>query len=53
MLPIRVAPKPMIGCLQRDIGSKIHAAHPILSRRLENFLAPDVSTGEDGVLSTL
>jgi hypothetical protein len=41
MLPIRVAPDPMIGCLQLDIGSKIHAAHP------------DVSVDEGGVLSTL
>jgi hypothetical protein len=53
MLPIRVAPEPMIGCLQLDIGSKIHAAHPILSSRLEHFLAPDVSADEDGVMSTL
>ena len=51
MLPIRVAPEPMIGCLQLGIGSKIHAAHPIFSRRLEDFISPGASAGEDSVLS--
>jgi hypothetical protein len=53
MLPIRLAPEPMIRCLQLDIGSKIHIAHPILSRRLKDFIAPDVNADEDGVMSTL
>ena len=52
MLPIRVAPEPMIRCLQLDIGSKIYAAHPVLSRRLEDFLALDVNADEGSVLST-
>jgi hypothetical protein len=52
MMPIRVAPEPMIGCLQLDIGSKIYVAHPILSRRLEDFPTLDINADEGSVMST-
>jgi hypothetical protein len=52
MLSIRVAPEPIIRCLQLDIGSKILSTHSILSRRLEDFLDPDVNAHESSMLST-
>ena len=51
MLPIRVAPEPMIGSLQLDIGSRFYKSHHILSCELEYFLTLDVSADEDHMLS--